>query len=218
MTSHDGAARAAAYYAEHFGDFRRTLKAASDTWSGNGDLLCRWAQEWTIEGYLARDVDVLVSWVSDDFTHRDPINLGRVVRGPGEFRQMLQDTFVAFPDSAFEAAGAPLLGFDGRTVVLPWRAYGHFTGPLAWGRPGSRRDFAPTGRRFDMTGCDIYSFTGDKVSAMESFYDPIEVAEQLGLIPARSGIAMRIAPWAQGLSALAQRTVHRVAPTNGPRP
>lgn len=196
-------------YDREFGDFERRLDASYDRWRASADRLRHFARRWVLEGYVKRDIDVLVSMVTDDFTHEDPLNVGRTVRGPGEFRQILEDTFRAFPDSTFAGDGAPFLSTDSDTIVVPWRALGTFAGPLSWGPPGSARDLQPTGRRFDFTGVDMYTLRGEKVCAMRSFYDPIQVAQQLGLAPTSGSALLRIAPWPQALIAQAQRLTSR---------
>lgn len=193
------------YYDENVATFEAKLDAMATRWGEHADLVRAFATGWILEGYMKLDVDRLVSWVTDDIVHEDPLNLGRAVHGRQAFRQMLVDSFRAFPDTTFTATDPMLVSLDGATIAVPWRGIGHFTGPLAWGEPGSRREFAPTGRRFDFTGCDFYTFRDGKVAVMKSLYDPVEVAEQLGLLPARTGLALRAAPWLQGAAAFVQR-------------
>lgn len=161
-------------------------------WLEQADDLKAWARAWMLDGYLKRDAEVLASWVTDDVVHEDPINLGRPVRGRAAFHQMLVETFIAFPNSSFSTNGPLMLSLDGAACVIPWRAFGHFTGPLAI--PGTSQSLAPTGRRFDFTGVDVYTFRGGKVATMRSLYDPLEVAEQLSLMPDRQGRLVRLAP------------------------
>lgn len=192
-----------------YAQFEQRLDESVDRWRTAGDRLRHFGRKWILEGYMARDVDVLVSMVTDDFTQDDPINFGRIVHGPDEFRRVMDDTFRAFPDTTFTVDGGLFLGTDPGTFVLPWHGFGTFSGPLEWGAPGSRRHLAPTDRRFDFTGVDIYTLRGDRVSSMRSLYDPIEVCRQLGLMPPTDNLVMRLAPWPQALIARAQRAFSR---------
>ncbi|WP_433663405.1 ester cyclase [Nocardia sp. CA-128927] len=205
MDQETGERAANEFFDDVFGRFEDLVGEAAGRWVADEDRWREFVRRWVFDGYLRRDVDVLVSMVTDDFTNRDPLNLGHLVQGPGEFRRMLVDTFVAFPDTLFAAADLPYFGLAADMIVVPWRAMGTFTGPLAWGPPGKRKSFAPNGKRFDFTGIDTYTLRGPKVCAMQSFYDPIEVAQQLGLAPESSSLALRLAPYPQAIAAAVQR-------------
>jgi predicted ester cyclase len=200
---------AADAYERQFGEFEQRLDESFQAWRSAGDRLRTFGRKWVLEGYVQRDVDVLVSMVTEDFTNEDPLNFGGTVHGPVEFRRMLEDTFRAFPDSMFVGDSAPFLGMEPDTIVVPWRVVGTFSGPLAWGQPGSRRHLTPTGRGFDFTGVDMYTLRGERVSAMRSLYDPIQVAQQLGLVPSADNLWMRLAPWPQAVVARALRAFAR---------
>jgi hypothetical protein len=44
---------------------------------------------------------------------------------------------------------------------------------------------------------------------MRSLYDPIQVAQQLGLVPSADNLLMRLAPWPQAVVARALRAFAR---------
>ncbi|MFI6958487.1 ester cyclase [Nocardia sp. NPDC050408] len=194
-------AQAEEYFEEYGVGFEQRLGELAPLWARQAELVREWARAWVLQGYQNHDPDVLAEWVTDDFVQEDPLNLGRFVQGREAFRQVMVETFIAFPDCAFVATGPFCLGMDGETLVVPWRTFGHFSGPLAWGPPGQRKSFAPTHRRFDFEGCDFYRFRDGKVASLRSLYDPLQVAEQLALIPNRQGVALRIAPYVQSVIA-----------------
>lgn len=196
------------YFDTYLGGFAALVNSLPDQWSGRADVLQSWANDWVIKGYIHHDVDALVSWVAPDFTQDDPMNMGRLIRGPHEFRAAMQDTFHAFPDCAFAADGPPQLSIDGFTISIPWRTWGTFTGALRIGPHGNQTTLSPTGRPFDFKGLDLYTFRDNKVTAMRSYYDPLLVAQQLGLIPPTQA-ALRLAARAQALIATLQRARHR---------
>jgi hypothetical protein len=70
---------------------------------------------------------------------------------------------------------------------------------------GGRKSFSPNGKRFDFSGVDMYTLRGAEVRAMRSLYDPIEVAQQLGLAPASASLALRLAPYPQAIATAVQR-------------
>jgi predicted ester cyclase len=189
--------------------FRRVAEHAAASgaeWAARSDELLEFGCRWALDGYVKRDVDALVSMVTDDFTNEDPMNLGRVVRGPVGYRKMMEETFRAFPDTQFFSDGDVFLGLDEGRVIIPWRTTGTFLGPLAWGPPGSGRTLAPTGRRFDFAGIDKYLLRGGKVATMRSYYDPIEVARQIGLLPDPAGpLLTRVVTGPQALAAQIMR-------------
>lgn len=193
------------YYETHFGNFEQRFDEHTEAWRAKAAHLRIFAKRWVLEGYAVHDVDTLVSMVTEDFTLEDPGLFGQVIRGPEEFRRFLQDTFRAFPDTAFGADGPPYLSLDGTSVIQPWWTTGTFTGPLEWGPSGKRRPFAPTGRRFDFRGLDVYTFRGDRVCAMRSVYDAMQVCRQLGILPPPDSLPMRLAPWALAIPARLMR-------------
>jgi hypothetical protein len=67
------------------------------------------------------------------------------------------------------------------------------TGPID--PPG----FAPTGKRVDVRGFDVWQFRDDLIWRYEALYDFSGIARQLGLLPARGGFAERATVRAQRL-------------------
>lgn len=200
----DTLAQAAERYEAAFAGFDEKAAGLGEVWSAKAEQLRLWAGRWVLDGYCSMDADVLASMVTDDFEVEDPALFGQTCRGPQAYRRFVEDTFRAFPDNEFDGE-PPYLGLDGNSVVIPWRATGTFNGPLAWSLNGDRREFAPTGRRYDLSGLDVYMFRGDKVCRLRSVYDAMQVCQQLGILPGPRGWAMRVAPWALAVPAALMR-------------
>ncbi|TSD93249.1 hypothetical protein FOS14_23400 [Skermania sp. ID1734] len=182
------------YHDRFISHFDQRLTELAPRWQHRAEPLRAWAHGWITDGYLTHNLESIVSWVTDDFINIDPVNYGRDRVGPAEFLTALQETSAAFPDYTFLPAGPPALSLEGDVIVIPWRAMGTFAGPLRVPTPGKRPlVLAPTNRRFNFRGVDVYTFTGDKVSRLHSHYDALDVLTQIGLLPTLSPLAHAIA-------------------------
>jgi predicted ester cyclase len=144
-------------------------------------LLTRWEAGWN-----THDLDLLETAVTEDVVWDDPAMFGETVHGRGEFRAFTEILFRAIPDVHFEDAGQPHLALQGTGLALPWRMTGTFTGELAfWGkRYGSQPPtWAPTGRRLDIEGVDLYEFRDGLISHWKIVYDVYGLMQQIGLLP-----------------------------------
>jgi predicted ester cyclase len=84
-----------------------------------------------------------------------------------------------FPDLAFTLHEPPMIGLEGPRAAQVWRMTGTMLGPDSWA------GFAPTGKRIEVDGVDVYEFRDGLVAHYRGRYDLSEVARQLGLAPAR---------------------------------
>jgi steroid delta-isomerase-like uncharacterized protein len=145
------------------------------------DFLDRWEQAWN-----THDLDALETMVTEDFTWQDPGMFGETVHGRAEFRAFTEILFRAMPDVRFEGLGAPYFATEGDAIALRWRWTGTFTGDLAfWEKRfgASRLAYAPTGRRVDLEGVDLYEFRNGLISHWTIVYDLLGLSQQLGLFP-----------------------------------
>jgi steroid delta-isomerase-like uncharacterized protein len=89
-------------------------------------------------------------------------------------REAMHATFVrifqAFPDMRVEVEN---LIENGPWVVIEWRFNGTMQGEFA-GHP-------PTGRRFDLQGCEIFQITGGKIRLQHGYWDKSTMFGQLGI-------------------------------------
>jgi len=163
----------------------RGLDGFSERWLARAgeldDFLGRWEAAW-----YTHDLDLLESLVTEDVVWDDPAMFGETVHGRGEFRAFTEIFFRAFPDIRFEGVGEPYLALEGAGITLPWRGTGTFSGELAfWGkRYGSAPPTcAPTGRRVDIEGVDLYEFRDGLISHWKIIYDLYDFTQQVGLLP-----------------------------------
>ncbi|MEO3760676.1 ester cyclase [Mycobacterium sp. B14F4] len=102
-------------------------------------------------------------------THDVPVQLDR---------GFMESCWRSIPDLHFDIIG-PRCFADGASVLMvPWKMTGTH---LAAFDP---RGFAPTGRRIDVDGVDVYTFRRHKIAHYAAYYDNSAVARQLGLLPA----------------------------------
>ena len=154
-----------------------------------------WLREFA-EGYLAAwnalDPDAVAARVAQDVVWVDPA-LPEPARGPDGVRAFVGSSRIAFPDLAFTETGEPAISEDRLVVYVPWRMTGTNTGPID--PPG----LAPTGRRVDIEGIDVWQFRGGLIWRYRAAYDFTEITRQLGLMPPRGGRAERLMVGAQRL-------------------
>ena len=135
-----------------------------------------------------------------DVVWRDPLTNGRE-RGAGAVRRYLDSLWTAFPDMEMDWLGSPLCSSDAARISCRWRMTGTMRGSL------EPLGFAPTGRRLDAEGIDLFELSDGVVHAYEGFFDALGMAQQLGLLPAAGSAAERLAVAAQRVAArVARRT------------
>jgi steroid delta-isomerase-like uncharacterized protein len=163
-------------------------RAVVDAWSR------RWFAAWE-----ARDPDAIAALCSPDVIWRDP-----ALPGPARGREGVRDftaaTFQTFPDFRFEELEPAYLSGWEPVALCPFEFHGTMTGPWEALR------MAPTGRRMTVRGVDRWEFSDGLLSRYESFYDTLDMARQLGLLPPVSSLRDRLLAWLQHAQARAQRT------------
>ena len=168
----------------------RGLEGFSERWmpqaSELDDFLERWLQAWN-----SHSLDQLEQLVTGDIVWEDPAMLGETVHGRREFGAFSEILFRAMPDVRFDGIGEPYLALGGTGLALVWRMTGTFSGELAFwgGRYGSQPPtWAPTGRRVDLQGVDIYEFRDGLIARWRIVYDLYELMQQLALMPAARNV------------------------------
>jgi len=150
-------------------------------------FVARWVEAWN-----ARDADRLLALCTPDVEWEDPA-FPAPARGGDAVRQYLAETWQIFPDLSFSVPEPPLLATEGGQAAQVWRLTGTFLGPSP---PG----FAPTGKRVDQLGVDLYEFRDGLLARYRTLYDVAETARQMGLTPARGSRAERAAAFLQRTS------------------
>jgi len=122
-----------------------------------------------LDAWNRRDPAAIVSTFADEGTYRDPAT-ERALRGAA-IGAYASELFTAFPDLSFEATDVRLVG-DG-VVVARWIMRGTNAGPF--------RGAPPTGRAVALPGLDVIVVQGDRVTAVEGYFDRLTTLKQLGL-------------------------------------
>lgn len=146
----------------------------------------------------AGDGEGVAALCTEDISWRDA-GLPEVAHGRDAVRGFVEATFSAFPDFHVEER-APLLISDSEPLALaPYRMSGTFT--ATWEPMG----MAATGARFSVEGVDEWRFRDGLMCWYATYYDSIDMARQLGALPARGSRAERVLRVMQPLQARLQR-------------
>jgi ketosteroid isomerase-like protein len=111
-------------------------------------------QQFFDKGWNAHDVDVLMTFMSDDCvfeTAGGPDAFGSRYRGRDRVREGFQSVFAKFPDARFS---------DTRHFVAGDR------GVSEWTFTGTSVD----GRAVEVNGCDLFTFRGGKIALKSSYF------------------------------------------------
>jgi steroid delta-isomerase-like uncharacterized protein len=159
------------------------------------DFAGRWEAAWN-----SRDPSRILALCAPDVLWHDPLTDGPG-RGHDAVRRYLESLWAAFPDMEMAWVEAPLCSLDARRLACRWRMTGTMRGPL------EPQGFAPTGRRLDAEGVDVFGLDGGTLESYEGFFDARAMAQQLGLLPASGSAAERMAVAAQRITARVSRRV-----------
>jgi steroid delta-isomerase-like uncharacterized protein len=175
----------AAYPLPSAEELERGLRELPERWLPRSEEVRAWAERW-LEAWNTHDLDALTALVTDDIFWDDPAMFGETVHGRTEFRAFTEIFFRAFPDVRFDAAGPMYIATEGVGLAAPWRMTATFTGELAWWgkRYGENPPaYAPTGRRVDIEGVDLYELRDGLLSHWTILYDLFGLSQQIGLAP-----------------------------------
>jgi steroid delta-isomerase-like uncharacterized protein len=173
----------------------RPVADGSLTAAAAQELAARWRAAWN-----SRAAGRVLELCAPDVAWDDPLTEGRA-QGAAAVRQYLEALWRAFPDMELAWVEAPLCSTDGPRVACRWHMTGTMLGSLE--PPG----FAPTGRRLDAEGIDVFELRGGLVRSYEGFFDARAMAQQLGLLPATGSIGERVAVAAQRITMRIARRV-----------
>jgi steroid delta-isomerase-like uncharacterized protein len=113
---------------------------------------------------------VLEHWREDGVVDLGPIGM---FRGRDEIAGLFGELFAALPD--FEIRITRLVAGE-RQAAVEWRASGHFTGSPFQG-------IEATGRPVELRGLDLMDIEDGKNVSITAYYDGMEFARQIGLMP-----------------------------------
>jgi steroid delta-isomerase-like uncharacterized protein len=117
-------------------------------------------------------------WREDGVVDLAPIG---VFRGRDEIAGLFGELFAALPD--FEIRITRLVAGE-REAAVEWRASGHFTG-------SSFQGVEATGRRVELRGVDLMEIEDGKIVSNTAYYDGLDFARQIGLMPPQDSGAER---------------------------
>ena len=136
------------------------------------------------EAWNSHDAEQIEPLVTEDIVWLDPA-LPEPARGVGEVKEFMRTSWAAFPDLRF-TAGPMWLDPHEVSMTWAWRMVGTNSGPLE--PPG----FAPTGRRIDIDGIDVWDFADGRIERYRAYYDMALVARQLGVMPSPGSRGERV--------------------------
>ena len=126
------------------------------------------------------DLEAMVSLYSPEVV--EDIVPSTVLRGQDEVRAHFGALLAAVPD--IKATVTRIVNGGGREVAAEWRMAGHFTG-------GAFEGVEPTGKYVEVRGFDLFEVEDGRIVANTAYYDGLEFARQIGMMPARDSSAER---------------------------
>ena len=166
-------------------------RAEVEGWDG------RWLAAWN-----KLDLDAIVSMCAPDVVYDEPA-LPEPARGRAEVRSFLEAVVAAYPDLQIEALSPPLIIPGSNVVLARYRLTATMTGHYALA------NFAPTGARMCFEGVDQWTLQDGVLSHYYSYYDSLDVARQLGILPATGSRAEKLMARVQHVQARGQRRRNR---------
>jgi len=155
------------------------------------------AERW-MKGWNDKDADALVALIADDLHYTDPAWPEPITDAAG-VRAFTSASWRAIPDVQFTEPMGLFVAPDGQSACAPWHMSGTFTGPMD--PPG----LAPTGDRIELDGVDVFELRDGKIGRLATYYDQMNLARELGMLPARGSRAERISTKLQNLMAKRRR-------------
>jgi steroid delta-isomerase-like uncharacterized protein len=147
----------------------------------------KFLEEWAAS-YLAawngHDPEGIALLCTEDVVWIDPA-LAAPAHGRAGVRGFAEAMFTAFPDFHVEEPGPAFISTHGPCALGPYRLTGTMLGP--W----EPSNFAPTGARIEVAGIDEWTFRDELMSRYTTYYDSLDMARQLGVLPPAGGGAER---------------------------
>lgn len=156
-----------------------------------------WSKRY-LEAWLSLDADAVAALCSEDVVWNDP-GLPEPLHGREGVREFVRATAQAFPDFHVEELGKPYISSDEPRVLSRYRMTGTLRGHWPY------TALAPTGRSIILPGVDEWTFSGELMSHYTTYYDSLDMARQLGIIPPTGSGADRAMAALQHLQARFQR-------------
>jgi steroid delta-isomerase-like uncharacterized protein len=164
-------------------------------------FLAQWSVEF-LRAWNALDPQAVAALCTEDVVWCDP-STPRPLVGRDGVSEFVEMTATALPDFSVTETAPPYLRPGTARVLSPYRMTGTMRGPM--------NGFAPTGRTIAVAGVDDWTFRNGKLCRYTSHYDTLEIARQLGIMPAVGSRAERLMMRVQHAQARVQRRRRSVA-------
>jgi steroid delta-isomerase-like uncharacterized protein len=151
-----------------------------------------------LAAWIAHDVAAILAMLAEDIVWDDP-GLPNTFNGREAVRHFLEATFTTFPDLVIEELEPPYVSPARAKVLVPYRFTGTMRGD--W----EPMNIAATGARVSFEGIDQWEFEGEQMSRYTTYYDSMDLARQMGVMPPHGSGADRLMTRLQHLQARLQR-------------
>src|SRR6202035_2923480 len=145
-------------------------------------FLTDWAARF-LDAWNALDGEAVASLCTEEVEWSDPSTPEPFI-GRGGVLEFVEMTGRAFPDFHVTETAPPYSLPDCPRVLSPYQMTGTMLGPM--------NAFAPTGRRISVEGVDDWTFKDGLLDRYYSYYDTIDVARQLRIMPQSGSRAERL--------------------------
>jgi SnoaL-like domain len=135
-----------------------------------------WARRY-LDAWNAHEPDAVASLCTEDVIWTDP-SLAGPAHGRAGVCAFVQATARTFPDFHVEESEPPLLSAIDPRALGPYRLSATMLGD--W----EASNFAATGAHITVVGVDEWTFRGELMCNYASYYDTLDLARQLGILPA----------------------------------
>ncbi|HEX2358908.1 MAG TPA: ester cyclase [Solirubrobacterales bacterium] len=105
-----------------------------------------------------------------------------VLRVPDSYSEWFGNLFAAFPDMRFEVLDVVA---EGDQAAVRWRATGTFNGTKPF------EGLQPTAASVEMEGLDLLTIRDGRLVSNDAYTNSMELARQLGALPAKNSVADR---------------------------
>lgn len=146
------------------------------------ERLHAWADRF-VEAWNALDAEAVAGLCTEDVVWADP-SVPRPFAGRDGIREFVRLIGGAFPDLHIAETAPPHWTPGSPRVLSPYRMTGTMLGPMDV--------FAPTGRSVRVDGVDEWTFRGELLCRYRTYYDTIDAARQLGIMPASGSRGERL--------------------------
>lgn len=126
-----------------------------------------------------RDLEAMAGFYDSEVV-LDLVPVG-VKRGPDEYRAFFEELFRAIPDLEFQVTR---ITANADVAAVEWRLSGTFSG-------ASLQGIEATGRHVEVRGCDCLDIKDGKILKNTAYYDGMQLARGMGLLPAQDSGAER---------------------------